>query len=387
MTKKIFALLIALFVFTNIANAQWQQTNWPYAGVVPLMAFEGNNLLATTYSDGVYLSTNNGNSWAAINTGLTNTFIVSLAVIDSIIFVGTASGIFSSCDTGNNWTLVNASLPNTVTSFAKTDSNLIVGTWGGGICLSTNNGTTWNNISTGITGLNYINTILIKDTNIFACTAGSGIYLSSDIGLTWNNVSVGLTNSNVTSIAIVDTIVFVGTSNGVFQSIDNGANWTPNLDLPITLVNSLTVHGANIYVGTDCCGVYLSSNNGTNWTAVNAGLTNLEIHPIVVCDSFVYAGTWGSGVWSRSLSNLLSIDDINGNNSIAVYPNPSINSLTIEAQKQSTIEIININGQIVKTVVCFNKSTSVDLTDLSRGVYIVRVKTDKKIVTKKIIKE
>ena len=44
------------------------------------LAVSGTNLFAGTYGGGVFLSTNNGTSWTAVNTGLTNTDVYALAV-------------------------------------------------------------------------------------------------------------------------------------------------------------------------------------------------------------------------------------------------------------------------------------------------------------------
>ncbi|MGD0342800.1 MAG: T9SS type A sorting domain-containing protein [Bacteroidales bacterium] len=74
-------------------------------------------------------------------------------------------------------------------------------------------------------------------------------------------------------------------SGGVFRSTDNGANWTAmSTGLTAISVSSLVVSGTNIFAGTDN-GVFLSTNDGTSWTstgiknrfvtALNASGTNL----------------------------------------------------------------------------------------------------------------
>jgi hypothetical protein len=70
-----------------------------------------------------------------------------------------------------------------------------------------------------------------------------------------------------------------------------------------------------------------------------------------------------------------------------LFPNPCTDLLTVIVQNNSIFEILNINGKTIKSVYCTSESTIVDLTDLSSGVYIVRIKTDKEVITKKIIKE
>ncbi len=68
------------------------------------------NLFAGT-NDGMFISTDNGTNWNAINTGLTNTFIRCIAVKDDKIFVGTTGSIYLSTDDGANWSLANIGLP------------------------------------------------------------------------------------------------------------------------------------------------------------------------------------------------------------------------------------------------------------------------------------
>ena len=81
------------------------------------------------------------------------------------------------------------------------------------------------------------------------------------------------------------------------------------------------------------------------------------------------------------------IEEKQGNGLISIFPNPVNNVLTVEAPLKSKIEISNNKGQFLKTFNTTNKETTIDVSDLSGGVYIVTVKTDKRIVTKKIIKK
>jgi hypothetical protein len=73
--------------------------------------------------------------------------------------------------------------------------------------------------------------------------------------------------------------------------------------------------------------------------------------------------------------------------SIIIYPNPTTKNLTIETQQKATIEILNIEGQIIKTLKSEEKETTIDLSSISSGIYIIKAKTEKGIVVKKFIKE
>ena len=57
---------------------------------------------------------------------------------------------------------------------------------------------------------------------------------------------------------------------------------------------------------------------------------------------------------------------------INVYPNPVRNSLTIENANNVNVNIYAANGQMVKTFVA-NGTTTVNMNDLSNGLYIVKM--------------
>jgi hypothetical protein len=93
-------------------------------GAFPLLFDPANpNIVYARGRGGMYKSTNGGNSWHAINTGLTN-LVVQALVINPVnpttLYVGTnGGGIFKSINSGGSWSAVNTGLINfTVWSMA-----------------------------------------------------------------------------------------------------------------------------------------------------------------------------------------------------------------------------------------------------------------------------
>ena len=94
------------------------------------------------------------------------------------------------------------------------------------------------------------------------------------------------------------------TRSGLFLSTNNGTNWSAIYQGLPTNCSVLTcvVNDTNLFVGTDGCGVFLSTNNGTSWTSVNSGLTNTEVYALAVSPNgaggtYLFAGTNGGGVF------------------------------------------------------------------------------------------
>ena len=118
-------------------------------------------------------------------------------------------------------------------------------------------------------------------------------------GTNWSSVNNGFPVNTVALVFIVSgTNLFAGTeAGGIFLSTDNGANWTPMSNgLTSLQVNSLAVSGSTLFAGTSG-GVFLSTNNGANWSASNFGLpANTSVNALTVSDTNIFAGT-ASGVF------------------------------------------------------------------------------------------
>ncbi|MBK7571731.1 MAG: hypothetical protein IPI10_08945 [Bacteroidetes bacterium] len=56
-------------------------------------------------------------------------------------------------------------------------------------------------------------------------------------------------------------------------------------------VRCFAISGSNIFAGTIGGGVFLSTNNGNNWSPVNNGLTNPNVYSLAISGSNVLAGT------------------------------------------------------------------------------------------------
>lgn len=93
---------------------------------------------------------------------------------------------------------------------------------------------------------------------------------------------------------------------GIFRSTDNGASWTAvnngltNMDVQALAINSISGH---IFAGTGGGGIFGSIDNGASWTAKNSGLLNLNIRALAINSlEYIFAGTNGGGIF-RSMDN------------------------------------------------------------------------------------
>jgi len=70
-----------------------------------------------------------------------------------------------------------------------------------------------------------------------------------------------------------------------------------------------------------------------------------------------------------------------------IYPNPAKDNIICEGLMCGKVEIINLTGQVIKTIYVTGMKTNIDISKLSRGLYILRNSTTNGIVMKKLMKE
>ena len=115
-TTYILWTLALLIIRADVSSAQnfWQPTKGPYGGDIRSIAVDSpNNLVfAATWGGGIFRSTDNGASWLAINIGLGENVVFSLAVnAIGTVFAGTTGhGLYRSTDHGDTWRASNSGL-------------------------------------------------------------------------------------------------------------------------------------------------------------------------------------------------------------------------------------------------------------------------------------
>ena len=97
--------------------------------------------------------------------------------------------------------------------------------------------------------------------------------------------------------------------------------------------------------------------------------TDLNCGPVTTFDTlFTYNATWLS----------LNVANHNATPEISIYPNPTSDFITIEnnnSEQFLSIELLDYAGKRIKSI--DQKTTSVDLSDLTPGVYLLQITTEK----------
>lgn len=175
------------------------------------------------------------------------------------------------------WTPTNAPNGGGVTDMISLEDGTLIVTTGsynwpgvqGGIRRSTDGGNSWQNV---LNAYNARTLFTGPSGKIFASVweypANEGMYVSADGGLSWNQQFFGAANDNVFSIAAKnhDSMVFIGTRDGVYRNFNGGAWIQRNIGMaPNSWVRDIAIDSSGIIAAATTNGVYISTNQGNNW--------------------------------------------------------------------------------------------------------------------------
>jgi photosystem II stability/assembly factor-like uncharacterized protein len=282
----------------------------------------GQSLFAGSYEGGVFRSNDNGESWSAVNAGLTTArgrpgpCVLSLAVSGNAIFAGTGynQGIFRSTDNGESWSAVNTGLPFDypltlldIPAMIVHGNALFAGTGDEGISISVDNGKSWNDASAGLStytggGFTWKNgaaSFVECGSDLFAGTYGGVFRLSRNCGaVKWVLAGSGLAGSalGVIKLAAQGSTLFAATLGGVYRSVDKGASWKwVSRDFPDQIIESVFVNETGVFASTQW-NTYLSRDSGATWAEIESGLLGQDVRSCFQSGNAVFAGTQVGGV-------------------------------------------------------------------------------------------
>jgi photosystem II stability/assembly factor-like uncharacterized protein len=232
-----------------------------------------------TAGDGVFRS-NDAQTWTGVNVGLTNLDVRAIEINSTShdLFVGTyGNGVFWSSDNGNTWQggdpldpeIRQSGLtdPQVISlTINPSNSHVFAGTAGSGVFRSTDRGTHWESVSQGLKNL-YIEVLIHHARS----DLGTITTVNDQVVFSNPELILLLPNGNYTIVANEQTrILSLWQEGGQQLRILNDA-FDPDLagSTPFTLID--------LFAGTSNGGIIHSTDEGQNWQELSNGLTNTNI--------------------------------------------------------------------------------------------------------------
>ena len=429
----------------DISGSSGNSSDYSYMHVDQHAAeFNPLNDIAYVGNDGgIYKYFNTLNTWIDISDGLeiSQFYKLGLSSISDYTLVVGAQDNGTERLTGNSWEAIRGADGMECIIDPYNDNLIYSSSQYGGMKVSYNGGVDWNNIkpvsyegswvtpykmhpldnNVLVAGFNVVyksntaanswdsisptygqlKTIALAPSNldyIYAATY-SGIWVTKDNGLNWEYIKTGLPPGSISDITVSNTNpnnVYVTLSSfnandKVFESKNAGDTWTnisgtqlPNL--PVNCIVYQSYAKGDLYIGTDI-GVFHKDSTMSEWQLFNNGLPHVSVRELEIQYNIgkIRAATYGRGVWESNLNIFPnSVNSLNPN-LIKVFPNPTSEELTIKTPyklAKGMVCFYNITGQLVFTKELSSDFTKISVKELERGMYIYKIFSDKRELTK-----
>ncbi len=123
----------------------------------------------------------------------------------------------------------------------------------------------------------------------------------------------------------------------------------------------------------------------------NAYVTGSFQSPSITFGSMTLTNTGVVDIFVAKLSSSVGIEEHLTNEDFNVYPNPVSDNLTVETSaytpEGNCLSIYTLIGEKIMEEKFSSQNYSVDVSQLSEGIYIIEVKTKKNIIRAKFVKE
>jgi hypothetical protein len=128
-------------------------------------------------------------------------------------------------------------------------------------------------------------------------------------------------------------------------------------------------------VDVDAAGnIYLAGKY--NSPTLSLGLATLS-NTDISCDTH--------DIFLAKTSNSSGLNESGNQIYISAFPNPASDNIRITISEKATIEILNIEGRIMKAASQVEEQTTIKVQDLPAGVYILKARSEEKIAITKFI--
>jgi photosystem II stability/assembly factor-like uncharacterized protein len=279
-------------------------------------------------NDYIYKTRDGGQTWTNLSKGMSHSRVIAMAIdpaYPATVYAGTkGDAVYKSHDGGQRWASMRAGLDDATISsvvnqfvFDPADSQHLFLATTMGVFETRNGGEQWVKRMDGMKEVLMVVTLGMDPTRpsiLYAGTSG-GVYKSIDQAGHWEKVNNGLVPPemvktsralNVTSIQVdpfEPETVYAATLSGLYKTTDGARSWVRIGEsladqMIIAMILDRTRKGVIYLAGRE--GVHRSEDGGATWLSLNKGFATLNVRALAQSQTdpkLFYAGTNGSGLY------------------------------------------------------------------------------------------
>ena len=403
--KNFLFLLISIGVF---ASAKAQSFQFKNSGtdfiLFDLSIPSGQNDIAyaagskfTFDTEGVIIKTSDGGeTWETIYpvSGTSVSFEKIEFITVDIGFVAGYGLLMKTADGGETWTDVNIDsgvyLYNNLSFFDENDGFVSAQLDNApyfAIYLTADGGETWS-AAVDVEDAGGIEVVYANKNTLFSVGADERIAQSVDGGNTWEQIYSGFIQNYFVGVFFRDREngVVAGEDGLLMTTHDGGQTWSEFSTGYHHFFGLNYVYDQLLAAGTDL-DVYISNDNGDNWSLLYGGLGDEQLYEIEFFDdgSGLICGSGGTMIKFTGVLTNTPEKQLNDNT-----PRTFNNSYTlrIEAENETleTIEIYTISGRLIASFQNNSNTFNADISGYAKGIYLVKVSSNNQMSSFKMMK-
>jgi photosystem II stability/assembly factor-like uncharacterized protein len=279
----------------------------PYSSIYSIATL-GKYIFAASYivfhADSVilYKSSDGGKTWSESDSGMAPIkygFPPGVFVANGLVYCARhdSIGLYMSADSGRHWVPRNNGLPPYWTSPVITIAGkyVFIGQYYDSLYCSSDSGATWNAVQS-FPPNDCVGALQARDSILYIGTR-DGIFSTSDYGKNLNYASNGLSDYGGLALYTRDSVVMAASQifstcyhtsvrSVMFRSTDNGNTFLPDTNgISYATLTAFISDGSTIFAGSNN-GIYISTDDGLHWKISDS---SLDITDLVTNNSDVFA--------------------------------------------------------------------------------------------------
>lgn len=396
-------LFIASMYFSIQVPAQWTRVNAVPASDVASVIVRGTTIYAGTDS-AIYISPDGGTTWTRSATIPNSPMLVdAIGVFDGKLFAGTGGkGVYMSSNNGQSWQALSQGLTGTgstfISSFAERSGILYAATMGGGVFALQQN--VWvqvgdlQNLQAG-----NVYSLLVKGDTLLAAAGGNGyVWILPPGATSWRGVQIAPFAGQahiINSLTIWNGAILAGGSYSVYRSTDNAETWEfSGFGLTVNNTVNFAPLGTMLYSSFSTVNTRIyRSVNGRDWDLVESIPFT---YSIASAGSKLYAARY-DGLWFNQYTTTAVQEDLSVPERIALhqnYPNPfnpeTVIRFELPSASQVSLTVYNSIGQKIATIINGHREAGAHRVtwnsgNLPGGVYFYRLLAKGSVATRQML--
>lgn len=406
-TTLLFSVVCVLGLARVQAQISFTDLSYPLPGNKPnCIAVKSNgHIFVGSDSAKVLRSTDGGatftKTYVMANQGSFNkVYEICETAAGTMLGYATAGRIFRSTDSGNSWTVINAALGSGGPFYMSVQSNTVYVHEGSRIKQSTDDGLTWSNWGT------QAGTYVDFDNGGKAYIAGQatgGLFTSTDGNVTSTNVA-GTSGLNINKVLVTpDQYVHIYRGNTDYYSSATGAAFVQHTPSGMSSLSDMIHYGNTIIIGAGGAsgpGIQYTTDQGTtfqNITAAMGTFNYISFYNFMAVDNngvlYVIAednsGTkklmkTTSGLPGGGANPPTGIAEQAKQEELNIFPNPASRFVNLDVPQNEMLLWVEVSDLAGKLQLRGHVSV-LDVAGFPKGMYVLRVKTDARLYTKKLV--